>query len=267
MLRAVAAACVVLVTSAACSVRPFGASIPARVTVPNAVQFEWRGFTVHLEPTVLLWGNDAHIDVRKVVTDTLVNAEERLRASPTDIAVQAGSYRTIPDVGIGGFTDPTTSAIHITMDQRSPVGLRRLLTVWLPLSLAHELHHSKRIIDGPGYGETLLEAMVTEGSAESFVADVFPDHPVIPWVQPLTPSEERRVWELATGILHTEDYDLRRHETWFFGKDGLPRWAGYKIGYAIVQAYRKHHPDVSGADLATMPADEILEGSRYDPPT
>lgn len=264
MLRTVLAGCLVLVGSAGCSVRPFGAAQSVPVEVPDAVEFRWHGFTVDLDPTVLLWGNDAGVNVQRVVRDTLGKTEGRLLASPTRVAVQAGSIRTIPDIGIGGFTHPTTAHVHITLDQRSPVRVHRLLTTWLPLSLAHELHHAKRILDGPGYGNTLLEAMITEGSAESFVRDVFPRRPAIPWVQPLKPAEEQRAWDRAQEALR-EDYTLELHETFFFGRDGLPRWAGYKIGFAIVEAYRELHPDVSGADLATMPAQEIFDGSRYAP--
>jgi hypothetical protein len=37
-----------------------------------------------------------------------------------------------------------------------------LFDIWLPRTIAHELHHSKRINDGPGYGKTIEQAVVTE---------------------------------------------------------------------------------------------------------
>jgi uncharacterized protein YjaZ len=128
--------------------------------------------------------------------------------------------------------------------------------------MAHELHHSTRILDGPGYGTTLLEAMITEGGAEAFVRATFPDAPPISWVQPLDADVEADAWHRAQRELHEPD-DVARHEAWFFGGHDLPRWTGYKIGYAIARDYLDRHPDRSAADLALMPAAEIMSGSRF----
>lgn len=212
----------------------------------------------------MLWARDGHVDPKALMDAALTKIQRDLEAPPVPVAIQAGSVRTIPDVGIGGVTDPSSGHIKITMDHRSPVGPRRLLTVWLPLALAHELHHAKRVLDGPGYGTTLLEAMVTEGTAEAFVRETFPDAPSIPWVRPLGPSEEREVWERAQREGDEPD-DGVQHDSWFFGGRGLPRWAGYKLGYAIARAYLERHPDASAAELAVISPDEIVSGSRYDP--
>jgi hypothetical protein len=257
--------CVLLAVGTGCGVVAVpGGSRPSAIEVPDAVDFTWRRFDVHLEPTVVLWGRDADIDLRKLIRGSLSMIERDLDATPAKIVVQAGSYRTIPDVGIGGITNRVTGDVKITMDHRNPIGLQRLLTTWLPLALAHELHHSKRILDGPGYGSTLLESMVTEGIAEAYVRQAFPDAPPIPWVRSLTPQEEAEAWQRAQPVLDSPD-DPILHEAWFLGGGELPRWAGYKIGYAIARAYLERHPDETAASLATMPAAEILSGSAYDP--
>lgn len=247
------------------SVDPFpGASPPPAIREPDPIDLNWRGFGIHLEPTVVLWARDARVDIRDVVRDAMTRIQSRLRGSPAAVYVQAGSFRVIPDVGIGGFTSPVSGEVKITMDQRSPVGLRRLLTVWLPLAMAHELHHSSRILDGPGYGVTLLEAMITEGGAEAFVRATFPDAPPVPWVRPLAPEQEAAVWERARDELDVPETP-GRHEQWFFGSRDIPRWAGYRIGYAIARAYLDRHPDRSAADLAEVSANEVLSESGYDP--
>lgn len=148
------------------------------------------------------------------------------------------------------------------MDSRSPVGLELLLAVWLPIVLAHELHHSKRVLDGPGYGTTLADAIVTEGSAEAFVRGTYPDAPTIPWAEELSPAEANRVWRQAQDELD-EDDSAERHERWFFGKGGLARWAGYKLGYSIVSAYLERHPDVEAADVAMISTSDVIDGSAY----
>lgn len=241
-----------------------GVPRPPDVVVPDALTFTSHSLEVRLEPTVMLWARDERIDARVLVNEAVATIQRELHTPSIPITIQAGSYRTIPDVGIGGETNPVSGEVKVTMDQRSPTGPRRLLTVWLPLALAHELHHAKRVLDGPGYGRTLLEAMVTEGTAEAFVRETFPDAPAIPWVRSLDPTEAREVWQRVQREGDDPD-DGAQHDSWFYGGRGLPRWAGYKIGYAITRAYLQRHPDERAAGLAMTAADEIVSGSRYDP--
>jgi hypothetical protein len=235
-----------------------------RVNVPDAVDTLMEGFSVHLDPTVMLWARDAKLDLPELVRDTLGEIDRRLRGSNTTVHISAGSFFTIPDVGIGGFTDPSTGVVRISMDAKSPLPVRRLLATWLPITLAHELHHSRRILDGPGYGDTLLDAMIAEGSAEAFVREVYPDAPPIPWVRRMSERTEARTWRKARTVLRGLD-DASVHQRWFFGEDDIPRWAGYKIGYRIANAYLDHHPSSSAADLALLKSADIYRGSRYDP--
>lgn len=268
--RLAAALSILCIAGAACAssgqtfqTNPFGAEKETRaVTLPDAVDFDWNGFHVNLEPTVELWAHQAHIDLTQTVKDALSTIEGRLHATPSVIGIEAGTFYVIPDVGIGGYTDPYTGHVQISMDARSPLGLRALLKTWVPLSLAHELHHAKRILDGPGYGTTVGQTVVTEGEAEAFVYEAFPNAPKIPWSEPLPPADATRVsHQLATQQNTSDDPVL--HEQWFFGKAGLPRWAGYKIGLAVVRSYLAKHKGVSAAQLAMTPASEILKG--YQP--
>jgi hypothetical protein len=235
---------------------------PTAVHVPPAAQFEWHQFRVHLEPTVLVWAEESHVRLASVVRTALERIEGTLRGSPTSISIMAGSYWKIPDVGIGGDTDRRTGEVKISMDARSPVPVEQMLTVWVPVAMAHELHHSKRIIDGPGYGSTLLDAIVTEGSAEAFVRQMYPAAPTIPWVQPLPAGQERAVWTRAQPVLSAPD-DIDLHQAWFVGGGALPRWPGYRIGYAIATRYLGRHGHTNAAALAMLPTARIFTESGY----
>jgi hypothetical protein len=267
--RLVAVACLLGAIAVSCAdqgptfqTNPFGAEhVAPGETFPPAVDLDWNGFHVNLEPTVELWAKQTHIDLTQVVKDALANIEGRLHATPSVIAIEAGTFYAIPDVGIGGYTDPYTGHVQISMDGSSPLGVRALLKTWIALSLAHELHHAKRILDGPGYGSTIGETVVTEGEAEAFVFEAYPNPPNIPWSDPLAPADAARVWRQFSAQMNTPD-DPVLHEQWFYGKEGLPRWAGYKLGLAIVRSYLAKHPGTTAAQLAMVPAADVLRGYR-----
>jgi Predicted Zn-dependent protease (DUF2268) len=239
---------------------PFGDEPgPRAVALPAAVHLDWRGFGVDLDPTVELWANQAHVDLTAVVEGALSKIEGRLHGPSVPITIEAGTYGTTRALGIGGQTDPYTGRVQVSMDLGSSLPLRELLSMWVPMSLAHELAHSKRILDGPGYGETLGEVVVSEGSAEAFVREAFPNAPAVPWVQPLTPVDEMRLWQRLRSQLAAPN-DPIVYEDWFVGKDGLPHWAGYRIGYAIARSYLAKHRGVTAAQLAKTPASDVLKG-------
>lgn len=87
----------------------------------------------------------------------------------TDVILKAGQG-VIPEKGHLGYA-PEKGLIYVTVDPRSPV-LRANPSQSLERMLAHELHHSSRW-DGPGYGKTLGEALVSEGLAGHFAQEVY----------------------------------------------------------------------------------------------
>ncbi len=241
---------------------PFGAERPApAVRLPPAVHLDVDGFTVSLDPTVELWAKQAHVDLSRVITTALKNIEGRLHGRGVPIEIEAGTYGTARALGIGGQTDPYTGSVQVSMDLGSSLPLKQLLTVWIPLSLAHELDHSKRILDGPGYGSTLGEVVVSEGAAEAFVREAYPGAPSIPWVQPLSANDERSVWSRLRTALTTPD-DPVTYQHWFVGNEGgLPRWAGYRIGYEICEEYLVRHPGTNAVQLTVTSGNDVLKGS------
>jgi uncharacterized protein YjaZ len=171
--------------------------------------------------------------VAEVLTVGFDRVATLLPLRDTDVVVKV-SENVIPEVGHHGYA-PEAGLIHITIDPNHKY-FRENADSSLNRTLAHELHHSARW-DGPGYGDTLGEALVTEGLAGHFTQEAFGGQPE-PWenlpVTDLHPNLTRaqQEWDSAT-------YD---HEAWFFGYSDLPRWLGYSLGYQMVSRYlAKHH--------------------------
>lgn len=120
--------------------------------------------------------------------------------------------------------DPGNPALHSNADR----SLERMF--------AHELHHAARW-DGPGYGSSLCEALVSEGLAGHFVLELFGGAPE-PWEQ--LPEGEIRFHATHAG----QDWDRANynHDAWFFGRGNLPRWLGYSLGFRLVERFLSEHP-------------------------
>jgi hypothetical protein len=173
------------------------------------------------------------------------------------IEVALDAARAIPGIGVGGFANPATGDVSVWIDEAPPGGLKAALETWVPATVAHELHHRSRIRVGPGYGITLAEALVTEGLADHFAAEAFPDTPPQPWDHALSAEQEAELWRKAQPILDVPGgYN---HPVWFRGSGSLPRWAGYTLGYRIAEAYLGD--DFSASSAVGTEAETVI--ARY----
>jgi hypothetical protein len=214
--------------------------------------------TTTITPEAMQLGDEVGIDLRGEVRETLERVDGLLQFD-TDVAVEVvvDPARVIPDVGVGGSTDPVSGAVVVSLTSESPVGTERSLHDWLPAAVAHELDHSKRILEGPGYGPSLGEAIVSEGLADTFSLHAFPSTPVPPWTEAVQPEDLDQLITLARARATTTDTDVL-HAEWFFGTGEIPRWAGYTIGTRWVDDYLATHPDVDIVDATVLPAHDII---------
>ena len=186
-------------------------------------------------------------------------ADVRRRAAPVvtlpslDLVVSAVSGRGIRETGhVGHSFYP--GAIFLTLDPDNP-RLADNLGESLARMIAHELNHALRW-ETVGYGSTLGEALVSEGLAGQFVAQLFASPPE-PWEQALEGTELATVITAAQNELDAPRYD---HNAWFFGAGRHPRWAGYRLGHALVGAWLAAEPGRTAAGAIGVPASEILSG-------
>ena len=134
---------------------------------------------------------------------------------------------------------------------------------WLPYTVAHEYQHSawtwRR--HGAKVDWTLLHSIIFEGKADAFAHSVFPKQ-TAPWVSTLTPDQEAAVWQRIKPELATTDF--RVNQKFLFGREDVPKLAGYTIGFHIVESYLKTHPAARIAEWSALDEQQLLDNSGYD---
>ncbi|MDR3034476.1 MAG: DUF2268 domain-containing protein [Kitasatospora sp.] len=218
-------------------------------------------FTVVISPQAGPWASSTGVDLSRLMGSALDRINALLPGPAATITVAIGKPSLlIPQIGVNGYTSPGTGQVSLLLGRPTQTSLTRMFGLWLPRDAAHEVNHSVRILDGTGFGTTLLQQMLTEGIATAFDQAAFPGPPD-PWTHAITASQECALWDKAKPQLDNAGlYNL-----WMFGGRGVPHWTGFTIGYHIINDYRKHHRDVSWAALTSASAASILAGSRYRP--
>lgn len=173
--------------------------------------------------------------------------KKELKAHQIDIIFISAAGLAIPEYGIGG-NSPGPNHVYVSFDPKSD----KITQERLESTLLHEIHHCMRWRD-PGYGETLGEAMITEGLACLYEEQHSNSPPIYATVELL----EGQI-AAAESQLHSKQYN---HSEWFFGTGDTKRWFGYTFGYNACKRYSQE--TVRGAaDLVHMSASEILNYSK-----
>jgi len=200
----------------------------------------------YADPTALLASHRATID--SLFGATLALVQRALPVTDVLVTISPDRSRAIGGYGLGGRT-PNAATVDLFVDMTFP-GIDSLLPQRLPGLLAHELHHAMRW-RRPGYGSSLLEAMISEGMADRFAHELL-GTPLPPWSEAFPRADTERFLALARAEFDSRSYN---HARWFFDADPqLPRWTAYTLGYRLVEAYQQAHPGSSAAQLVTMPA-------------
>ena len=208
---------------------------------------------------------DVHIHLLKATGRLDTFAESLLAVSHTaiskitqllpvkdvDIVLFDNPKQTIDHLGIGGYT-PSQHLIYISLNPKKEKFSLHIEND-LPRTLAHELHHALRWRN-PGYGETLLEAMVSEGLADHFVLEVAKGAPDL-WDTALAEDQKRKYFEMAAEEYFNKAYN---HRKWFFGSSTIPHWTGYTLGFSLISQYLKNHPDKKASTLYSEKAGAFI---------
>ena len=174
--------------------------------------------------------------------------KDKLSLPDIDVMMADNPDNVIPETGVGGFAI-NANLLYVNIDPES-LHFKSHMREEIVSTLAHELHHCARI-HAIGYGKTLLEAMVSEGLADHFDIELN-DRKPNPWSVAVNEEQTAALLEKATLEFENESYD---HSAWFFGSEdkGIPRWAGYSLGFTLVGNYMKKSGKSAG-ELVETPA-------------
>ncbi len=138
----------------------------------------------------------------------------------------------------------------------------------------HELHHNIRFSLTPWIpGQVrMADWMISEGLAESFAVEIFGQDMLGYYVTDFDPATYDHAYQLIREGLSTTDMNAMR--SYIFGKaltpgpwgapirDDIPAFAGYHIGYQIVQQYLQR-TGKSVVDATFVSSDELIRESRF----
>ena len=193
-------------------------------------------------------------DLLEALTKAVQLANKHLQHTNCNIVVYADPENVIPEEGVGGLSLGSDDWIRIDIDPNTKLGVKKVIQKQLPGIVAHELHHARRA-KSVGYGDTLGEALVTEGLAQAYQEFLYPKVDVL-YAHHLTRNEIKQAWESAKRELDSDEYN---HAEWFFGAGTLKRWAGYSLGYDIILRHMKDIEEENPAKLVDVPAGEFMD--------
>lgn len=184
----------------------------------------------------------------------------RLPVGPVDVIVHHDPEQVVPELGMSGFcTSPRR--LYLPLDVGNP-GLSASFETIFQAFLAHELHHCARRC-APGFADTLGQALVSEGLACCFEAEL-PGGGVPPYASRLSGRALDAIRARAAAEM---DRPLSGWGRWFFGEaePEIPIHAGYALGFEIVSRWLRRQA-LTAAEAYAVPAARILAATVPAPP-
>lgn len=186
-------------------------------------------------------------DIRAAARQAVAQVQLHADLPDFDLVVKPVPGGGIPKWGVSGHA-PAPGLIEITQDPD------RFAPDLFIRTLVHEAHHLIRW-EGPGYGRSLGEGLVSEGLAGHFTVQVL-GGPPDPWDATIPASGVAR---MAMNEWARRDYD---HARWFFGKGDLKNGTGYGLGHRLVAAHLEMNPGQDAVTLAAERADSFRAALR-----
>ena len=208
----------------------------------------------------------ACVEAANKALEAFYPAAHGLDLAPIHFTLVLGSLRML-DLKYGAYTGAQQPGAALVMGYPNPVGTPRL-----PVASAHEINHIVRFAFEPFMpGLTLGKYLVAEGLAESFGLGVVGDKTLVgPYSTALSSKEVAKVKPRFKEALEESDFDVVRGfifgdwaaEKFRYPKQNIPDFAGYTLGFNLVQAYLAR-TGRSAAAATYVSWKEIVEASGY----
>lgn len=192
-----------------------------------------------------------------VVPDALKEIKERLNlTNEVTINISFNPDSALLQTGVGGYA-PSQDTAFIYLDPLNE-NFNKNFETELRAILSHELHHCKRW-ENPGYGNTLREALVSEGLAQYLESEMRNGTPPF-YATALNRKEINAVYEQMQTELDSKSYNWEDHYAWFIKNEGdiEPHYKGYTVGYDIVKKYLAKTGE-DAASLVSEPASSFFK--------
>lgn len=182
-------------------------------------------------------------EIRQASRDAVAQASDHADLPDFDLVVRAHQDRSADGAVQGQCPAPGVIEIALTPDRFDPAHFARALV----RQMAHLIRR-----EGPGYGKSLGEVLVSEGLAGHFVLQVMGGPPdAVDAVRPAQGVMRQSMNEWAR-----RDYD---HSRWFQGKGDLRRGTGNSLGHRLIAEHLAQNPGDSAASLAAASADPFRQ--------
>jgi uncharacterized protein YjaZ len=221
-----------------------------------------QNFLIHFLKTKQSLNQKMEKLLKETVEKYAEDACQILNISLVNIIIWPNPNAVISETGEGGETW-SSEVCFVYIDQtRSEEELQNIITTQIPGTIYHELNHIARwnkLGKNIGFHTDLSKSIISEGLASVFHAEKC-DNVNIPW----TTYTQKEIVELLDIYQNrNQKLDMKyNHGEWFYGEGELPRWIGYKVGFYIVDAFRKKHPNVVWKELVGMNAEKIIKLSE-----
>lgn len=194
---------------------------------------------------------------KKLKKEILKQAQIAMKVLDLDllnITIYPKSSWAIPQTGLNGYA-PSENWVQLTVDVKNKFKkFNWIINNSLPSTVCHEINHCARW-KYIGYGNTLAEAIVSEGLASLFEIEMCKKYKV-PWLK-ITKKEGLDIIKIFNKRNKNKD-SFYNHNEWFFGEGKLPKWIGYKLGFYFINLFKKNNLEIKWKDLMKLPANKFI---------
>ncbi|MDF2557093.1 MAG: hypothetical protein K0R71_921 [Bacillales bacterium] len=170
-----------------------------------------------------------------------------------------------PDVPV--FIFPARGSLF-AVSKKSGVAFQKALFLFVPAEITekelevifvHEYHHVCRLHYMKNHNEsTLLDTVIMEGLAEKAVEEYCGKNFVAPWTIGINKKDlDELIFKIYKPNFKIKKTDTK-HDAFIYGTNGIPKMAGYAVGYYLVKEYEKEKK-LNTFQMLPLPSTKFLK--------